>query len=87
MLLGALETWGERWNVPVFYIVSIVLMFVGLVFYPSPWLIGGGLVLFLVILAEDARARGMIKPKSTRCDRCAHTFEERREEDGPRTQR
>ncbi len=78
-ILGALEVWDERYNRPVFYIVSLVLMFVGMTVFPSLWLVGGGLVLFLVILAEDARARGMIKPKPTRCDRCIHTFEERTE--------
>jgi len=51
----------DRKTRPWFYLISFSMMIAGFVFHFNAWLIGGGLVIFMLIIFEDAKDDERIK--------------------------
>ena len=45
----------DRKTRPWFYLISFSMMIAGFVFHFNAWLIGGGLLIFMLIIFEDAK--------------------------------
>jgi len=53
----------DRKTRPWFYLISFSMMVAGFVFHLNAWLIGGGLVIFMLIIFDDAKDRNAKKAK------------------------
>jgi len=53
----------DRKTRPWFYLISFSMMIAGFVFHFNAWLIGGGLVIFMLIIFEDAKDQDAKKAK------------------------